>query len=45
VGYHFYEAKVKGGITYILLSKKNVSTSKSIKEVYHLTEYMILEKN
>ena len=45
VSYHFYEAKVKGGITYILLSKKNVSTSKSIKEVYHLTEYMILEKN
>jgi hypothetical protein len=45
VGYHFYEAKVKGGITYILLSRKNVSTSKSIKEVYHLTEYMILEKN
>lgn len=45
VGYHFYEVKVKGGITYILLSKKNVSTSKSIKEVYHLTEYMILEKN
>ena len=44
VSYHFYEAKVKGGITYILLSKKNVSTSKSIKEVYHLTEYMILEK-
>lgn len=44
VGYHFYEAKVKGGITYILLSRKNVSTSKSIKEVYHLTEYMILEK-
>lgn len=45
VGYHFYEAKVKGGITYILLSKKNISTSKSLNEVYHLTEYMILEKN
>jgi len=43
-GYHFYEIKIKGGITYILLSKKNVSTSKSIKEVYQLTEYMILEK-
>ncbi len=44
-GYHFYEAKVKGGVTYILLSKKNVTNSKSITQVFHLTEYMILEKN
>jgi hypothetical protein len=44
IGYHFYEAKIQGGITYILLSKKNITNSKSINSVFHLTEYMILEK-
>ncbi len=44
-GYHFYEVKVQGGINYILLSKKNITNSKSIKFAHQLTEYMILEKN
>jgi len=44
-GIHFYEVKIAGGINYILLSKKNISNSKSIKYAYQLTEYMILEKN
>lgn len=43
IGFHFYEVEVKGGITYVLLSKKNIRISKSIKKAFHLTEYMILE--
>lgn len=43
-GFHFYEVKVSGGINYILLSKKNITNSKSIKSTHQLTEYMILEK-
>jgi len=44
IGYHFYEVKITGGITYLLLSNKPMATGRSIKEVYQLTEYMILEK-
>lgn len=44
LGYHFYEAKINGGINYILISTKNINSGKSIKEVHLLTEYMILEK-
>ena len=44
LGYHFYEVKITGGITYLLLSRKRIDNSKSIKDVYLLTEYIILEK-
>ena len=44
-GYHFYEVKVSGGVTYILLSKKDITNSKSVKAVHLLTEYVIIEKS
>ena len=44
IGYHFYEVKVKGGITYVLLSRKDITTSRTIKSVHRITEYMILEQ-
>lgn len=43
-GYHFYEVKVSGGITYILLSRKDITNSRSVKTVHLLTEYVIIEK-
>jgi len=42
-GFHFYEVKVSGGINYILLSRKNITNSKSINHAHQLTEYMLLE--
>jgi len=44
LGYHFYEVKLENGVTYILLSKNNISDCKKIKTVSQLTEYMIIEK-
>lgn len=43
IGYHFYEVKVEGGVTYVLLTKKSINNSKNIKSISLLTEYMILE--
>jgi len=43
LGYHFYEVTINGGITYILITKKNLTNTKKIKQVVQLTEYMILE--
>lgn len=42
-GYHFYEIMVDGGITYILITRKNISNCKSIHQVVQISEYMILE--
>ena len=42
-GYHFYEVTIDGGITYILITKKNISNCKSIGYVVQISEYMILE--
>lgn len=44
-GYHFYEVIIKGDITYVLITKKNIADCKSITQVVQLTEYMILETN
>lgn len=43
LGYHFYEVKLENGVTYILISKNNISDCKKIKNVSQLTEYMIIE--
>lgn len=42
-GYHFYEVAIEGGITYVLITKQNISDSKSITRVVQLTEYMIMD--
>lgn len=42
-GYHFYEVQIKGGITYVLVSKKSIKSSKTIREVQLLSEYMIID--
>lgn len=45
LGYHFYEVKLESGVTYILISKDNITNCKKIKYVAQLTEYMIIDKN
>ncbi|MGB8297716.1 MAG: hypothetical protein WCG85_20035 [Polyangia bacterium] len=42
-GFHFYEATLDGNITYILMSKKNLTNTKKIKQVVQISEYMLLE--
>lgn len=42
-GYHFYDVTIEGGISYVLITKKNISNCKSITNVVQLSEYTILE--
>lgn len=42
-GYHFYEVTIEGGITYVLVTKKNLTNTKKVKRVVQISEYMILE--
>jgi len=42
-GYHFYEVTIDGGITYVLVTKKNLTNTKKINNVVQISEYMILE--
>lgn len=43
VGYHFYEVSAEDNVTYLLLTKKELRKTSSIKKIIHLTEYMILD--
>lgn len=45
IGYHFYEVKVQGGVTYVLLTRDSINNSKNIKSVSLISEYTILENN
>lgn len=40
-GYHFYEVCIEGDITYVLITRQNITDCKSITNVVQLTEYMI----
>ena len=42
-GYHFYEVTIEGGITYVLVTKKNLTNTKKVNNVVQISEYMILE--
>jgi amino acid transporter len=43
VGYHFYEVSADDNVTYLLLTKKELRKTSSVKTIIHLTEYMILD--
>lgn len=43
LNYHFFEVTTKDGITYVLITKKNITHCKKVKNIVQLTEYMILE--
>lgn len=44
LGYHQYEIKIEGGLTFILVTKKTLRNTKQIKNVVQLTDYILLEK-
>lgn len=42
LGYHFYEA-TSGNVSYVLVSRKNLRNTATIKQVVQLTEYMVID--
>jgi hypothetical protein len=44
-GYHFYEVTIEGDITYVLITRQNITDCKNVSQVVQLTEYMILDAN
>ena len=44
-GYHFYEVTIEGEITYVLITRQNITDCKHVSNVVQLTEYMILDVN
>lgn len=42
-GFHFYEVTIDGGITYVLITKKSLTNTRSVQKVVQLSEYMILD--
>lgn len=44
-GYHFYEVTIDGDITYVLITRQNITDCKNVSQVVQLTEYMILDAN
>ncbi len=43
MGFHFYEVEAKGGITYLLITRRKISNVPSVSHVVQLSEYGILE--
>lgn len=42
-GYHFYEVTTSNNITFLLITKRDLRNSSSIKKVIQLTEYMVFD--
>lgn len=43
VGYHFYEVTTLDNITYLLITKRSLRSTKAVKNVIQLTDYMVLD--
>lgn len=43
LGFHFYEAEAQGGITYLLITRREITHLKSIGHVVQIGEYGVLE--
>jgi hypothetical protein len=43
LGFHFYEVEAKGGVTYLLISRRKISNVLSVVCVAQLSEYGLLE--
>lgn len=43
LGFHFYEVETKDGITYLMITRRNISHVKSVDMVVQISEYGILE--
>ena len=44
-GYHFFEVTIEGDITYVLITRQNITDCKAVSQVVQITEYMILDAN
>jgi hypothetical protein len=44
IGYHFFEVETEGGITYIVITKRNIVHVQQITEVVQLTDYVLLDR-
>jgi len=44
LGWHFYKVGTKEGVTYILISKKEIRAAHKIIQVAQLTEFIVLDK-
>jgi hypothetical protein len=42
-GYHFYEAECSSGITYLLLSKNDITDVKAVQKVGRLSKHLVLD--
>lgn len=43
MGYHFYEVEAKGGVTYLMITRRTISNVMSVSTVVQLSEYGILD--
>ncbi|MFZ7103265.1 MAG: hypothetical protein ACOWWO_11515 [Peptococcaceae bacterium] len=42
-GYHFYEVTTRNNITFLLITKRDLRNTTSVKKVIQLTEYMVFD--
>jgi hypothetical protein len=43
IGFNFYEVTTKGAITFLLITKKDIRTTKDIHKVVQITNYIVLD--
>jgi len=43
MGFHFYEVDTRGGIAYLLITRREISNAMTVTQVVQLSEYGILE--
>lgn len=43
LNYHFYEVRTKGGIEYVLITRRKIVSVREVTKVVHLTEYVTLD--
>jgi hypothetical protein len=43
MGFHFYDVEAKGGITYLMVTRRKISNVLTVSHVVQLSEYGILE--
>lgn len=43
IGYHFYEVTTKNGVTFLLITKRDIRNTGAVQKVVQLTDYMVLD--
>ncbi len=43
MGWHFYKAETEEGVTYVLITKRQLRKAKEAVEIGQLTEYIVLD--